>query len=71
MHATLPAHLIILDLITLTLFGKAQPTNYEALHYVIFSNLLSLLEHPVLKHPHSMFLPLGEGQNVGVYPLEI
>jgi hypothetical protein len=42
-----------------------KSTSYEAPHYVVFSNLLSLIslrskyspQHPVLKHPQSMFLP--------------
>jgi hypothetical protein len=39
-HATLPAHLILIDLITQNM---AWNTNYEAPHYVTFSSLLLLL----------------------------
>jgi hypothetical protein len=41
-HATWPPHLIVLELIILIILGES--TVYEAPHYVVFSNLLSL--HP-------------------------
>jgi hypothetical protein len=40
MCATCPIHLILLDLIILIIFG--EDTIYEALHYAVFCNLLSL-----------------------------
>jgi hypothetical protein len=40
MHVTCPAHLILLDFINLIIYGKS--ISYEAPHYAIFSNLLSL-----------------------------
>jgi hypothetical protein len=42
LHATCLAHLILLDLIILIILGEEY--NYEAPHYAVFSNLLSL--HP-------------------------
>jgi hypothetical protein len=61
----MPRHLIILDLISLTLQYSVKSTNYEAPDRAIFlaSCYLSPLrckysfQHPVLKHPQSMFLP--------------
>jgi hypothetical protein len=42
MYAAFAAHLILLDFITLIIFGEG--TNYAAPHYAAFSSLLSL--HP-------------------------
>jgi len=55
------ALLILLDLITLRVKGRS----YETSHNVVFTNLPSLPpsyykyspQHPVLKHPQSIFLP--------------
>jgi hypothetical protein len=64
MHTTYPTHLIIpLDLIILVV--SEEDTNYEALHFAVFSNLLSLLprrskyflQYPVRKHPQCVVFP--------------
>jgi len=63
MHATWLTHLILLDLITLVMFGKVY--KLWAPHYAVISAashhfLLSLMskyspKHPILKHPQYMF----------------
>jgi hypothetical protein len=63
MYATCPAHLILPVLIILIILVKS--TSYEAPHYAVFSTSCHFiplwckysLQHPVLKHPQSMFLP--------------
>jgi hypothetical protein len=40
MHATCPSHLVLLDLITLIIFGEDY--NYGAPHYAVFLRPLSL-----------------------------
>ena len=65
-RATCPAHLIFLDLITQQYWVRS--TDHSAPHYVIFSSPRYLVpfrpkyspQHPVLKHPCPMFLPLCE-----------
>jgi len=62
MCATSHVHSILLDFIILILLVKH--TNYEAPHYVLFFSLLHVLpqrskyspQHPVPKHPQSMFV---------------
>jgi hypothetical protein len=41
LHATCPACIILLDLIIVIIFGES--TSYEALHYAVFSSLLSFI----------------------------
>jgi hypothetical protein len=54
-HPTYHAHLIF-DLKILIICGGKYDTNYAALHYAIFSSLLSLhqSEVSVLKHPQTV-----------------
>jgi hypothetical protein len=62
-RVTCPAYLILLHFIILMKLGRS--TSYEAPRYAVFSTLLPLHhssskyppQHPVLKHPQSMFLP--------------
>jgi hypothetical protein len=59
MRATCPAHLSLLDSITLIIVYLVTSTNYEVPHYAVFPSLLLLhplrFKHfpqlPVLKHP--------------------
>jgi hypothetical protein len=59
-RATCPAHHILLVIIYV-----AKSTSYEAPHYTVFSILRHVIsvgskyspQHPVLKHPQSVFLP--------------
>lgn len=45
MRATFPAHVIFLDLITIT---ANTSINYENLHYVIFSKILGSTDNLIL-----------------------
>jgi hypothetical protein len=64
--SSLPAcqtHLILINLITLLLFGKEH--NYKATHHTMFPVTCYFIplstkcspQHSVLKHPQSMFIP--------------
>jgi hypothetical protein len=57
-HATSLTHLILTDLIIQAIFGEG--TNYKAPHYAVISSYLFPLrfkypQHPILKHPYSVF----------------
>jgi hypothetical protein len=70
MCAACPADVMLPDLIILIIY-LAKSSSYEAPHYAVFSSVphyFILLgfkcspQHPVLKHPQSIFFPLYQNQ---------
>ena len=66
-HATCPAHLILLDLITRIIFNEEyrslSPSLCSFLHSPFTSSPLEpniLTKRPILEHPQSVFLPQSE-----------
>jgi len=66
----IPFHLLVIDLLNLTILSKKA--NYHAHHYGVFSTLLNFIpiiskrssQYPVLDHSESVFFPLIWGGDV-------
>jgi hypothetical protein len=64
MCATCPAHLILLDVIALTIWWRMQAMKFIIMLFSSQSVFLLFRskypQHPVFKNPQSMFLPQSE-----------
>ena len=66
-HATCPAHHILLDFINRTLFGEGYRSLSSSLCYLVHLRPKYSPQHPILKHPQPTFLSQcerpGNGNN--------